>query len=219
MSTDTRTRVAAVAMAALGTWMLPQYTAQAAGLGADWTMNETSGQTMYDSSGNENSGTLHTVATNGSSYGFNGSTSYVSVPSSASLNPGSANFQLKVTVRIDKRPATTRDYDLIRKGLGGTTGGFYKLEILDTGQALCRLKGSDGVARLLGGSGLSTGVFHTIACTKTTQEVTLVVDGQQVRQASVTVGSIANTSSVFIAAKPLDDYLDGSMNNASILPA
>src|SRR5918998_4336571 len=53
---------------------------------ADWQMNETSGQ-MIDSSGNENHGTPTDVRQTGSDYVFNGSTSYVAVPDSDSLDP------------------------------------------------------------------------------------------------------------------------------------
>jgi hypothetical protein len=54
--------------------------------GADWQMNETSGQ-MIDSSGNNNNGDPTDVRQTGSRYVFNGSTSYVLVPDSDSLDP------------------------------------------------------------------------------------------------------------------------------------
>src|SRR3712207_3429716 len=55
---------------------------------ADWQMDETSGQ-MIDSSGNENNGDPTDVRQTGSRYVFNGSTSYVVVPDSDSLDPRS----------------------------------------------------------------------------------------------------------------------------------
>ena len=59
-----------------------------------WKMDETSGTTMNDSVGSAN-GTLHNVTLglagiSGKAYGFNGTSSYVSVPNRSSLNPGSS---------------------------------------------------------------------------------------------------------------------------------
>src|SRR5439155_12704584 len=97
-----------------------------------WHMDETSGSTMRDSVG-ANNGTLKNVALGKSgflhsAYGFNGSSSIVTVPSSSALNPGSADFSFLVHVKFSKLPPT--DYDLLRKGLSSTAGGDYKLEIL-----------------------------------------------------------------------------------------
>src|SRR5205085_619713 len=59
-----------------------------------WHMDETSGTVMYDSVGTHN-GTLHSIQLglpgfSGKSYGFNGTSSSVTVPSAPDLNPGSA---------------------------------------------------------------------------------------------------------------------------------
>jgi Concanavalin A-like lectin/glucanases superfamily len=208
--TATAVALAAVCVAA------NQVTASATTFGASWQMNETSGTVMHDSSGNGNNGALHNVKLNGSAYGFNGTSSYVSVPNSASLNPGTTNFRLTAAVKINKIPAANNDYDIVRKGLAGTAGGDYKLEVLATGKAFCHMKGSSGGVSIGAGPALSTGAFHTISCTKTATTVTLVVDGATVGKATVTVGSISNTSGVFVGAKPNDDYLNGYLNQVTI---
>src|SRR6266498_86896 len=66
------------------------------GLVALWHMDETSGTLMYDSIAGH-TGSLHSVQPglpgfSGFAYGFNGSSSYVSVPSAGDLNPGSADI-------------------------------------------------------------------------------------------------------------------------------
>lgn len=72
--------------AAVLLWTLPSALASAStGTVALWHMDETSGTTMFDSVGTHN-GTLHSVQLgqtgfSGRSYGFNGSSSYVAVPS------------------------------------------------------------------------------------------------------------------------------------------
>ena len=219
MSINLRRRtVAAAVLVAAASVAASQATASAATFGANWQMNEISGTVMHDSSGNGNDGTLHNVTLNGSAYGFNGTSSYVSVPNSASLNPGSANFRLSVTVTINRLPAAGNDYDLVRKGLAGTTGGEYKLEVLASGSALCIFKGSSGPVTVQSTAKISPGAFHTIRCTKAAKQVTLVVDGTT-KTVTATVGAISNTSVASIGAKPGDDFLDGSLNQVSIVPA
>ena len=66
---------------------------------ARWPMDETSGTVMRDAVRSHNgSFANHLVQLLGFAYGFNGSTSYVSVPSASDLNPGSAN--LTITIRL-----------------------------------------------------------------------------------------------------------------------
>src|SRR4026207_2121693 len=73
---------------------------------AHWKMNETSGSIMHDSIASHD-GSLHSVRRGvsgfkGTAYGFNGSSSYVTVPSSG-LNPGSA----KITITIHLKATST----------------------------------------------------------------------------------------------------------------
>jgi hypothetical protein len=192
-------------------------TAQAATV-ALWHMNETSGTVMHDSAGS-NDGTLHDVALgksglSGTAYGFNGTSSYVSVPSSETLNPGKTGFSVRVSVRFSKLPA--QDYDLLRKGLSTTAGGDYKMEIAHSGQALCLFGGSAGKVTLIGGPKLNTGTWHTIVCAKSATGVRLVVDGTVRKTSSVTVGSIANSASVYLGAKPGTDFYNGIMDEVRI---
>lgn len=70
-----------VSLAVLGSASAGLVSAEASSFGASWQMNDTAGG-MTDSSGNGNVGVLHSVARDGSTYGFDGASSYVSVPSS-----------------------------------------------------------------------------------------------------------------------------------------
>src|SRR5215210_5630933 len=97
--------------------------------GADWQMVETSGQ-MLDASGNNNNGTPKDVGQTGSAYVFNGSTSYVLVPDSDSLDPKGKDITLRARVKITDTPMDDDSYDIVRKGLAGTPGGDYKMEIM-----------------------------------------------------------------------------------------
>src|SRR5690348_6241516 len=59
---------------------------------AQWDMADTFGDTMTDSSGNNNNGTTYNIVTSGTGYVFDGGTSKVIVPDSPTLNPGAADF-------------------------------------------------------------------------------------------------------------------------------
>src|SRR5215207_8241194 len=96
--------------------------------GADWQMNETSGQ-MLDSSGNNNTGTPVDVLRDGFGYVFNGSTSYVTVPDSDSLDPQENDITLSASVKVTDAPMDDDSYDIVRKGLSSTPGGDYKIDI------------------------------------------------------------------------------------------
>jgi hypothetical protein len=92
-----------------------------------WHMNETSGTAMVDSSGNNNDGTIVDVTLgmpghSGTAYGFNGTSSYVTVPDAPSLNPGTSKFPFGAWVNLSTPPAVGTDYDILRKGYSGTPG-------------------------------------------------------------------------------------------------
>src|SRR4051812_19792236 len=90
-----------------------------------WNMGD-SGSTMSDSSGHGHTGTLHAVSTgqpgtsSGKAFGFFSDPSYVSVPSSSDLNPGTSSFSFTVHVKFSSKPSG--DYDVLRKGLSTTDG-------------------------------------------------------------------------------------------------
>jgi Concanavalin A-like lectin/glucanases superfamily len=189
---------------------------------AQWHMDETSGSTMVDSVGSNNGALSNvTVGLGGYSrtaYGFNGSSSYVKVPPSSSLNPGSQTISFTVHVDYTQTPpsGSTTDYDLVRKGVSGTSGGFYKLEIRPDNEAICRFVDSNGHdTRLHTGPKLNTGTWHTITCTKTSSQVTMTIDGTTYNTSAPT-GSISNTAPLYLGAKPGTDYYNGRMDEVSI---
>lgn len=184
---------------------------------ARWKMDETSGTVMRDSVAGHN-GTLHSVVVGrpgfkGTAYGFTGS-SYVSVPSTGDLNPGSANITISMHLNATRVPASP-DWDLIRKGLYDTSGGEFKMEYQPSGQASCGFKGSAGYSELIAGPALNNGQWHVVRCVKTSSTIQLFVDGQTFSQAA-SVGSIANSESVVVGARPGSDFFNGSLDQASI---
>jgi large repetitive protein len=195
-------------------------TSSLAVLVALWHMDETSGSTMFDSVGSHN-GTLHSTQTGlagftGTAYGFNGSSSYVDVPSSADLNPGNADITFTIHLKTSGTPPPPpADWDIFRKGLYTSGGAEYKMEFQQTGQASCGFEGTGGYAELVAGPAINDGQWHTISCVKTSTNIQVSVDGQTFSKAA-TIGSIANTTNVAIGARPGSDWYQGQLDEASI---
>jgi hypothetical protein len=207
-------RTAAIGVVAAGAWLLPHGAADAATFGASWQLNEKTGA-VIDSSGNQNNGTVHGgVTRTGTGYHFDGSTGYVSVPNSASLNPGSAPITLTAKFSLDGNPTRGNDYDIVRKGLAGTAGGDFKMEVLSDGAAFCRFGGANA-GTVKGGSNLGTGT-HVVRCAKTSSSIVLTVDGATKATKTITVGSISNKQPVILAAKPGDDFTKGLIDYITI---
>ena len=148
-------------------------------------------------------------------YGFNGWDSYVSVPHRRALNPGWARLTIKISVRFSSLPP--QDYDLIRKGRSRTPGGDYKVEIARSGQALCLFGGSRATAIVIGGPALNDGRWHRISCIRGARSARLIVDGHVRRRVWKSVGSIANTATLFIGARPGTDWHRGRLDEAKII--
>jgi hypothetical protein len=191
--------------------------------GAEWQMVETSGQ-MIDSSGNNNNGDPTDVRQRGSRYGFNGSTSYVLVPDSDSLDPEESDITLSAGVKVTDAPMDDDSYDIVRKGLSGTPGGDYKMEIKraadpTVGMLHCLFKGDGGTVDKVAQRDIVDGNWHTLECIKTSTSVVARVDGKSGGTKAGSAGSIANASEVLVGAKtadPLDDMFDGKLDFVSI---
>jgi hypothetical protein len=190
---------------------------------ADWQMEDTDGQ-MLDSSGNNNNGTPTNVFQRGSTYVFNGSTSYVLVPDSDSLDPKGKNITLTASVVVNGQSLDDDSYDIVRKGLAGRTGGDYKMEIKraadpTVGKLHCLFKGDGGTVDKVARRDIVDGNWHTLECIKTSTSVMARVDGKSGSTKASSAGSIANASAVMVGAKtaaPLDDVFDGEMDFVSI---
>ncbi len=185
-----------------------------------WHMDDA--DEMTDSSGNGNSdGVLTdiTLATpgfdgTGGAYEFNGTSSSVVVPDDDSLDPGSSDIDVTVHVKFDVLPDdTVGDYDLIRK----KKGTAYKMEILRGGRPFCLFRGTLDRKALSMRRNLADGEWHTITCAKTSDSISLTVDGRT-KSRLIAVGNIANAGSVIIGGKEgaTGDWYLGLMDEVSI---
>jgi hypothetical protein len=191
---------------------------------ANWQMDDISGQ-MLDSSGNNNNGTPTNVGQTGSSFVFNGTNSYVTVPDSDSLDPEGKDITLSAGVTVTDTPMNDDSYDIVRKGLSGTPGGDYKMEIMrrtsnpSVGRLHCLFKGTGGKVDIVAQRDIVDGNFHTLECIKTSTSVVARIDGEIGGTTAGSAGSISNASNVMVGAKtadPFDDVFNGSMDFVSI---
>ena len=114
----------AIALALVVSAAIPLSDVQAATTVGLWHMDETSGSAAHDSSGHGNDGKLQNVQFASGAFSFNGHNSRVLIGNSSSLNPGSADITISLKVKFSVKPShSVHDYDLVRKGNGGT---FYK---------------------------------------------------------------------------------------------
>jgi hypothetical protein len=206
--------------------------ASAATLIAQWKMDEKSGTTMVDSVSHLN-GSLSNVGLGTGAfvgqYLFNGASSIATVMGDDRLNPDPASGPLtpKFTVTAIVTPtavpnSTVGDFDIVRKGLSSTTGGYWKMEIYpnsahNQGRAMCQMKGSLATTgTFVAGPNLVNSGQHTIQCIKEATRVTVVVDGTAY-QKNVSVGRINSTARVTIGAKlGGGDWFAGRMNEINI---
>ena len=184
---------------------------------ADWKMGAVG--TMVDSAGGDNNGTTSAIAMSNGFYAFDGASSIAQVPNKGNLNPGAANIRVEAKINTATPPAPGETYDIIRKGISGTAGGYYKIELRGkTGggmTAACIFKDAN---RVVGTAivPVPAKTWVTITCTKTANSVTLAAAGRT-RTTAKTVGSISNTSGVFIGGKgDGTDVFSGLMDYAKI---
>jgi hypothetical protein len=194
-------------------------------LRALWNMDSV--PTMADSAGGDNNGTASNIIMSSDGYyTFDGATSIASVPNKANLNPGTSNIRLEVKINATSAPAPGETFDIIRKGTSRTLTGYYKIELRTTStgvvNAACIFKDKDKVV----GSAvyrIPTTGWVAITCTKTTATATtpgtvsLALNGVTKRTTTKSVGTISNTSGVFIGGKgDGTDVFSGLMDYASI---
>lgn len=210
-------RSAAVIVGVVAAVILAAPSAQAAqGYRAHWTLDEIGSGTAFDSSGNHNDGANFNVAGDGDGYTFNGESSRVIVPNSPTLNSGTGDFSWGVTLSMTEPPMPVGEtYDILRKGLAGSKGGDYKLEIMNssgkaTAHCVVRSFRSNGTKVLAGvttGTSLADGKPHTVTCSKSATGISVQVDS--LRSVTKTyaggLGSVSNTAKLGLGAKPEND--------------
>ena len=186
---------------------------------AQWKMDRL--PTMVDSAGGDNNGTTRNITLSGGAYKFNGTSSRATVPDKSNLDPGTKSVRLTARISITRVPASGQTFDVVRKGVTTTSGGYYKMELTrsSSGQAVavCHFKDSNGrIGEARGTSGLQNEGFVTVTCTKTSSGVTLKAD-DETRTVSTSLGSISNSAPVYVGGKgDGTDWFHGLMDSVKI---
>jgi hypothetical protein len=228
-------RLLIAALAGAWAFVTPVIPAHAAVTVGAWEMNEAPGATvLVDSSGNGYNGTIGTgIQLNGSYFNwpFRSPTAppadkqrLALIPHRDVLNPGTGNYSVWFRYR------TTQHFgNIIQKGQGGATGGYFKIEN-PSGYIECKFRGRkpDGTwaAKVVKSpTVLSDGNWHNILCERTSTSLKLYVDGMLVSSRTGSTGNIVNTRPISIAGKlncnnlpggTTCDYFTGSVDYVRI---
>jgi hypothetical protein len=182
------------------------------------------GSNAQDSVGSNN-GTAQNVTFDGTSAFFGGASvnSRITVPYSATLVPGSQDVSATVQINTTAMPGTGGlDFDILRSSKAGQQ---YKIELFPKNGlalALCFFSGSVAHKQITAGPRLNDGNWHTITCTKTSNQISLIVDGVVVKTATIQIGTIVHKiTPLTIGYKPGsgtsgEDFYIGMLRNVSV---
>lgn len=183
-----------------------------------WKLNATSGTTATDSSIYARHGTVSGGASwasrcNGDrALDFNGSSQYVSIPSSANLQP-TATITAAAWIRGDSWGAGDSVDAVIRKGEDNPNN--YQFCIADGRVALMLDESDNGGIR--GNTVLATGKWYHVAATWDGANVRLYVDGKlDAAPVARTAAVAVDTRPLYLGGRPSSDYFDGLIYDARL---
>jgi hypothetical protein len=204
---------------------MPALSADASTVAAHWAMDEAKGATkMLDSSGHGLTGSISSAVLvgqpghSGRAYGFAGNGGLVTVRDNNLLDPGSNSFEVELYFKSSTKPTSAvGDYDLIRKGLSSTSGGDWKMEILQSGKVYCHFRGSSGSVDATGTSNVVDGKWHRLGCRTSSSGVAVLVGGNVQSKSAKIPGTIANSASLTIGGKnATEDQTTGVLDDVVI---
>lgn len=193
--------------------------AQAASLViADWQLNEgPAASVAADSSGNGLDGRVGSEVLTGVSFGQAVGYRFprvsrtppthpehlVQIPDNELLNPGTENFEVTLRFRTKQQEG-----NIVQKGQSGMAGGYWKVQN-HNGAVICLFRSGDGAqATATSRTVLTDGAWHEITCTRTSQSVTMYVDGLWRDQRNKPTGAISNSAPLAIGGKVFCNQID-----------
>lgn len=165
-----------------------------------WHLDETSGTTAFDSSGNGNNGAISGPVTLGVPGHLNTAYSFVPkstviVPNASDLVPGTATITISYWLNATTLPRSGIDYDMFTKGDGSSRGGQIKIEVQENGQASCMFRGASGKKQLQAGPNVVDGQWHQVTCVRNGTQIVETVDGASFSVTKAT-GAITVTDTI-----------------------
>jgi Laminin G domain len=173
---------------------------------AIWAMDEPAGsRAMHDSSGNGLNGRIgNEVAAGGGYFRFarlepdtppTHPAHVVIVPSTSLLDPGSDDFAITMRLRTIYQFG-----NIVQKGQATVPGGSWKLQI-PNGHVQCWFRGSAGSVLVTAPQQINDGKWHIIRCERTSDGVSLAIDGRTAAGKYGPTGHIANNWPLSIGGK------------------
>ncbi|WP_433360844.1 laminin G domain-containing protein [Actinoplanes sp. CA-142083] len=204
--------VTVAASTAVAAGVMPAQAAPAFGVYtvAAWGMQERAGsRVMYDSSGNGFDGSIgREVGTGGGFYRFSrlepdtppAHPGHLAVvPDYNALDPGTRDFEITLRLR------TLHHFgNIVQKGQATVAGGSYKLQI-PSGKVQCWFRGSAGQVLVTAPRPINDGRWHVVTCTRYSDGVGLVIDGNKVAGRWGPTGRIDNSWPLSIGGKTTCD--------------
>ena len=178
---------------------------------AAWGMDEPAGsRVMRDSSGNGFDGRIGPDVLTGGFYRFTRLEPdtppthpghLVVVPDYPALDPGTRDFEVTLRLR------TVYQFgNIIQKGQATVAGGSYKLQI-PSGKVQCWFRGAAGQVLVTAPRAINDGRWHVVTCTRYSDGVGLMIDGQRVAGRAGATGRIDNAWPLSIGGKTTCDQV------------
>jgi len=171
------------------------------GVVGSWHFDEGEGATVYDSSGNDNDGTIHGATWVDGKFGkaleFDGVDDYVEINEvDNTLTPGTGDYSIVVWFKLSSESSEHRG--LVSKG-GFQTNGAYTTYIYYSDHARWYSDGSNYVNGLI--SGLNDDQWHHIVFTRSGDVHSIYVDGAFDNSEILTDVDITSQDPVIIGAR------------------
>jgi hypothetical protein len=186
-----------------------------------WHLDETSGTTAFDSSGNGNNGAISGPVTLGVPGELNTAYSFVPkgtviVPNASDLVPGTAKITIAYWLTTTTLPCCNGiDYDMFTKGDHSSKGGQIKIEVQENGQPSCMFRGALGGKQLQAGPNVVDGRWHQVTCVRDGTQIVETVDGKSFSVTKAT-GAITVTDPIRLGShKGGGDWYKGVLDEVT----
>jgi hypothetical protein len=187
-------------------------------------LNESSGTSAADSSGNGLTGTLFNTPTLGVAGGLTGCSStamtlaaasfeYITVADNALLDPGDT-FTIKIRVKFTTLPGGGAFYDLVDKGTNG-----YRVTVNGSGTVFLVKGGGSTICSNASPQNMTTGVWYEIAITKAGSVFHVYINGVE-STTSFGNQTIAGTATNLNIGRNsgATSYLNGTIQELALYP-
>ncbi len=201
---------------------------------AHWTLDEGTGDTAADSSGNGNDGTLGnspspdandpswTCVAGGNALLFDGADDYVNVGDSASLNFGTGDFSVAVWVKSSQAQVFDTWPKLVEKWTNSPSSQGYRLMSYQSTDSPNPAFGifNGGTGEMVESTvNIRDGLWHHVVGVKTSTQLKIYIDGSlSGTPASHSLGTTSNSADLAFGKSLLfsDDEFEGNMDDVRI---